>query len=128
MTDVRMIARWRAWHREQLDDALAGPHGDVVRPIIALLADLTPQKMLALIELLRAQDWRLVDANARFIILHEINSAVTQLRERKNRPPFDDTLPDEQPTLFLIARELLSCTSRKNPAGEIPATQRSRLP
>jgi hypothetical protein len=121
--DTSLLRCWRAWHREQLDQALAGPHGAVIRPIVELLGDLTPQKMPTLLDLLRAQDWRIVDADVRYELLHLINTAITKLRERENRPPIDDALPDESPTLFLLARDMLSGSKPGNPAGVITATR-----
>ena len=116
----KILRRWHHWHREQLSEALAGPHGAVVKQIVDFLRDLTPQKMLALLDFMHAQNWCGVDANTRFVVLHELNFAIANLREREGRPPFDDALPftDESPTVFEIARTLLSCTSRENPAGD----------
>jgi hypothetical protein len=116
MTDDRRMKLWQKWHREQLDQALAS-HGDIVQPIIEILRELTPAKMPALLALLRAQDWLVVDADVRFELLHSINIAITKLRERENRPSIDDALPGEQPTLFLLARDMLSGSKSENPAG-----------
>ena len=122
MNDV--LRHWRKWHREQLNEALAGPHGAVVKPIMDFLGQLTPEKMPALLKFMRAQDWRLVDADVRLVVLHELNAAITRLREREGKPPIDDALPGEAPTLFLIVRELLSCTAG-NPAGEFRHNRRT---
>ena len=121
------LRRWRAWHAEQLEAALAGPDGNVVCRITEILADLTPGRMPALLEIIRQTDWRLVRADARFVLLHEIDSAIIALRERQGRPPFDDALEGEEPTLFLLVRHMLSGDSRENPAGGIRQTRWSRV-
>jgi hypothetical protein len=36
------MAQWCKWHDEQLDAALASPHGAIVERIVDLLHDLTP--------------------------------------------------------------------------------------
>jgi hypothetical protein len=105
MSDV--LRRWRKWHREQLNQALAGPHGAVVKQIVDMLDDLAPRQMPALLAVLRAQDWRGVDVSTRFVILHEINTAIAELREREGKPSFGDSLPGEAPTLFETIREML---------------------
>jgi len=53
-----------------------------------------------------AQDWNAIDADTRLVALHEINAAITALRERAGLPPFSDPLPDEKSTAFLILREM----------------------
>ena len=113
-----MMAQWRAWHAEQLELALEGDSGVIVLRIIEIVHGLTPSKMPTLVRLIDEVDWRLVNADVRFVILHELNAAIAELCEREGRPPFDDALPfsDEKPTPFQIVRDMLSCTSRENPA------------
>jgi hypothetical protein len=73
--------------------------------------------MTKLLKFMRTVEWRLVDADTRFTLLHQINGGIISLREREGKLAFDDPLPGEQSTLFLIARTLLSGTSRETPAG-----------
>ena len=101
----RMMAQWRAWHAEQL--TLDGDDSAVVRRIMEIVRNLTPQKMPTLLDLMRAQDWRGVDADTKLTILHELNSAIAALRESEGRVPFDDSLPGEKSTLFETIREML---------------------
>src|SRR5271165_6738743 len=99
----RQMSAWRRWHAEQLHAALDGPHCTVVKQIIKLLGNLTPRNMPDLLKFMRMQDWHPIDADTRFILLHEINSAITELREREGKPSFDDALPGGRDTLFQIA-------------------------
>ena len=51
-------------------------------------------------------DWRCVDARVRFVLLHEINSAVCALREGCGLPPIDDPLPPKLNVFFTIKNQL----------------------
>jgi hypothetical protein len=46
-----------------------------------------------LIGFVNAIDWRVIDADTRTVVLHEVVTAVTKLRENQNLAPFDDPLP-----------------------------------
>jgi hypothetical protein len=114
--NARIMRRHDAWHKQQLDEVLAGPHGAAVARVMKFLNEnMHPQSAPALIALLHEHDWGQMDADVRFVVLHEINSAITRLRERENKLPFDDPLPPHAHTAFLIARTLLA--SRKIPPG-----------
>src|SRR5262249_32956329 len=66
---------WLRWHAEQLEQALAGIHGDVMRRLMAQLEDLRSAR--ALVDLIAGQDWAAVGADTRAVALHEINKAIT---------------------------------------------------
>jgi hypothetical protein len=61
-----------------------------------------------LVDFIAAEDWNAVDADTRFIALHEINNAITKLRERAGLVPIDDALPSEHPTAFQLIKSILS--------------------
>jgi hypothetical protein len=92
--DARLLRAWRRWHREELEQAIAGPHGDLVAQFVQILRGLTLQSAPMLLKFVRTQDWRSIDSATRLILLHEVNTAITALRERNNMVPFDDTLDD----------------------------------
>jgi hypothetical protein len=121
--DARLLRAWRQWHREQLEEVLAGPHGAAVAVITGFLDGMGPQSAPALIALLDQHDWSRVDHNVRYVLLHEINSKITALRERNGLASIDDALPHERTTGFLIIRELLGCRGKH--AGDIPAKQQT---
>jgi hypothetical protein len=77
-----LLRAWRKWHREQLQEAIAGPHGELLRELEAFIAALPPNPT-ALIEFVAAQDWRPLDADTRYLALRRINAAITALRESK---------------------------------------------
>jgi hypothetical protein len=109
--NARLMRWWRAWHREQLEDALAGLHGDVLGRLMAQLKDLrSARELVAFIE---AQNWSMVDAHTRLIALHEINEAIVRLRESQKLDPIDDALWHEPPRAFQVIRAIV--------ANEFPA-------
>jgi hypothetical protein len=87
-----LLRAWRRWHREQLDQALAGPHGPIVTHVMTFLETMTPASANALLELMRGHTWADVDANTKFVVLHEINDAITRMREKHGLAPIDDPI------------------------------------
>jgi hypothetical protein len=115
--NARLLRAWRRWHREQLEEVLAGPHGTAVAQVIGFLDGMGPQSAPALIALLREHDWQQIDHDVRYVLLHEINTAITKLRERRGLAPIDDALPHERTTGFLIIRELLGAHGNAHRSG-----------
>jgi hypothetical protein len=108
--DARLVHAWRAWHREQLHEALAGVHRDVMGRLMAQLKDLrAARELVAFIE---AQDWSVVDAGTRLVALHQINVAIMRLRERAGQEPIDDALWHEPQRAFQVIREIINPVSR----------------
>jgi hypothetical protein len=110
----RLARAWRKWHREQLEAALAGVHGAVLERLMRELKDL--QSARTLVDFISAQDWSVVDADTRLIALHQINKAITKLRERNSLDPISDPLPGQPESAFRIIRKLM--TSFPPQAGE----------
>jgi len=104
--DAYFLRAWKKFHAEQLTEALAGVHADVMQRLMAQLKDLrSARELVAFIE---AQDWSAVDADTRLIALHEINNAITQLRERLGQEPIDDALPHEPLRAFQLVRNIVN--------------------
>ena len=101
--DARLLKWWRAWHREQLEQALAGPHGAVLAGLFRMFKNLQHVQPAQLIGLARSIDWAGIDADTKLTVLHEFNAAITRLRERHNMEPIDDTVEDEPPFRTLKA-------------------------
>jgi hypothetical protein len=113
--DVHLLRAWRQWHREQLEEALAGLHGDVLAQLMAQLRDLRSAREL--VAFVAAQNWDAVDANTRLVALHEINRAITKLRVRNKLPPFDEGLPDEPPNAFQMIRKIIASSPHSGEAA-----------
>jgi hypothetical protein len=102
--DARLLRAWRKWHREQLEEALAGVRRDVLERLMEQLKDLRSAREL--VDFIAAQDWSAVDANTRFTALHEINNAITKLRQHENLTSIDDPLPGQPENAFWIVKRI----------------------
>jgi hypothetical protein len=104
--DAKMFRAWKAFHHEQLAEALTGLHRDVIARLMAHLKKLRSAREL--VEFIDAQDWSAVDASTRLVALHEINAAIIKLRESQRLPPIDDPLWHEPLNAFLRIRETMN--------------------
>jgi len=109
--DTHLLRAWKAFHREELEEALAGPHRSLLELLMAQLKNLDGSSGSALVHLIRSQNWSGVDARAKFVALHEINTAVCKLRERDGKPPIDDGLWGERANVFQTIRSIFEATS-----------------
>ena len=113
----RLTRMSRRYHAEQLEQALAGIHSDVMTRLMAQLEDLRSAR--ALVDFIAAQDWESVDVDVRMTALHQINAAITRLRERLgNGTPINDALPGQPLTAFQLIRAIINPTSFPQPAGK----------
>jgi hypothetical protein len=112
--DTRMLKAWRRWHREQLDEALAGPHGTIIAELVRILGALELRSSRALLEFARRTDWDAIPYDARLIALHEVNITITRLRERSGLPPFDDGIWGAPPNVFRAIKAIVTADSRHN--------------
>ena len=98
---------WRAWHREELEKALAGLHGPMLERLVYILKTLAPGSAQLLLAYIRGVDWSSVDYPTRLVALHEVNVAIIKLRERCGQDPFDDGLPGERDNVSRIIRKIV---------------------
>jgi hypothetical protein len=104
--DARLLRAWRKWHREELETALAGPHGAMIERLMFILNNLARKSAPLLIAYIRGIDWTTIDYPTRLVVLHEINVAITRLRERGGLSPFDDGMPGDRPNVFQTIRTI----------------------
>ena len=95
--NARLLRWWKAWHREQREAVLAGPHGAVLAELFRMVKNLQHVQPAQLIGFARSIDWAVIDTDTKLVTLHEFNAAITRLRERHNMEPIDDTVEDEPP-------------------------------
>jgi hypothetical protein len=119
--DARLLRAWHRWHREERERALAGPHGAMIERLVFILDSLSLQSASLLLAYVRGVEWWTVDYATRLIVLHEINTAITKLRERNGLSPFDDGFPGDRPNAFQIIRAILI------PADAAPPRSACRL-
>jgi hypothetical protein len=112
----KLTRAWRKWHREQLEVALDGMHGDVMHRLMDGLKELRSAREL--VDFIAARDWSRIDANTRLVALHEINRAITELREHMGLDPIDDALPGEPLRAFQLIKAIIDPRSFPQSAGE----------
>jgi hypothetical protein len=117
--DERMVRAWRNWHAEELAEALAGPHRQVLEPLMQLLKNLDLHSSNALVDFIRAHDWSAIDAQTKLVVLHEINAAITRLRTRNGMEPIADALPGERDHVFQAIRLMIIPPEGKPAAGRL---------
>jgi hypothetical protein len=121
---AHLLRAWKRWHADQLEETLNGPHGTAVAQVVAFLKHMQPGSASALIALLREHDWSQMDADVRLVVLHEINQAITRLRERAGLAPIDDPLPGQRLNAFLLIKEHLFPRKAESAAGrDFPANR-----
>jgi hypothetical protein len=114
-----LLRAWKRWHRDQLEAALIGVHGDVLVQLMIQLKNLREARTL--LNFIEAQDWTAIDAETRLIALHEINTAITRLRVRNDMEPFDDGFPGDRPNVFQTIRAIL-IPAKAAPPGAHPGS------
>ena len=117
--NARLLRWWKAWHREQREAVLAGPHGAVLAELFRMVKNLQHVQPAQLIGFARSIDWAVIDTDTKLVTLHEFNAAITRLRERHNMEPIDDTVEDEPPFRQLKA---ILCPPNGAPTGAKPGT------
>ena len=118
--DERLMAAYRDWNARELADTIAGPHGAVVSEIMSELARLNLQNGAALIATFEQIDWSTICARSKFVLLHELNNAVADLRGRHGLPVIDDPLPGQTLSVFLRIKSALFPHSPASAGSEIP--------
>jgi hypothetical protein len=117
--DARLLRWWKAWHREQRDEALTKyPNFAELFRMFANLQHVAPAQLVGYV---RTIDWVAIDYNTRLIVLHEANTAITRYREKcgHQEDPIDDALPGEPLRAFQLIRKIIT---------EFPAPRESRRP
>ena len=105
--DAKLIRAWRAWHKEQLDEACASAHGAIVSEVMTVLNNIEQCEPSTLLDLMRHTDWRTVGADVRLVLLHQTSEKVMSVRERAGLPPIDDGFDHEPDGLFRRVKQLL---------------------
>jgi hypothetical protein len=124
--DARLLRAWKAYHRERLDDALAGAHGAVVAELMILLDRLELNSAATLLGCIQRTDWSAVSHDVRFTVLHQINDAIARMRERNGMVPINDPLPGERDNAFRRFKRLLFPPSPADAGSSKPRTRQPR--
>jgi len=106
--DQRLLRWWRAFHREERDAVLAGPHARTLAELFRAFANIECVQPAQLVGFIGAIDWSGIDHQTRLVVLHELNTAITKFHEKRGLLPIDDRLPGASPNAFQIIREILA--------------------
>jgi hypothetical protein len=118
--DARLLRAWKNFHREELNAALAGPHGPMLERLVFILKTLAPGSASLLLAYIRGVDWQLVDYSTRLVALHQVNDAITRLRERAGLEPIDDGIPGERDNAYRCIKAILVPHRTVAPPGAQP--------
>jgi hypothetical protein len=103
--DARLLRWWKAWHREQRDEALVKyPNLAELFRVFRNLEHVQPVQVLGLAA---AVDWASIDYATRLTVLHELNTAITAFRVKRGLEPIDDNLPGQPDTPFRTIKAML---------------------
>ena len=105
--DARLLRAWKAFHREERETVLAGPHGSVLNELFRMIANLKHMQPAQLIGYVQSIDWTAIDYNTKLVVVQECNSAITALREKHGLTPIDDDLPGEPETPFRTIKAIV---------------------
>jgi hypothetical protein len=120
--DAQLARAWCKWHAEELAEARKGPHGAIVTELMAVLNQLTLRSAPVLLACFEHTDWNAVSHDVRLTILHELNVAITRLREQQGLSPFDDGVPGERDNVFRRIKDLMFAA----PPGAHPGLNRMK--
>jgi hypothetical protein len=110
--DARMLRAWKVWHREQLEEVLAGAHSSVLGELFRMFANLKHVQPAQLIGFVRSIDWSAIPYNIKLTVVHELNIAITAFRVKHGLPEIDDGLPGEPDTPFRTIRAIVLAPER----------------
>jgi hypothetical protein len=105
--DARLLRAWKAFHREERETALAGPHAAVLSELFRMFKNLAHVRPSQLIGFIRSVDWTAVDYETRMVVVHELDNAITKFREKQGKDPIDDNLPGEPDTPFRTIKAIV---------------------
>jgi hypothetical protein len=83
--DARLLRAWKKWHAEERAAVLAGPHGSVLAELFRMFENLRHVQPTQLIGFARAINWTAIYFDTRLVVVHELNTAITAIRESTAR-------------------------------------------
>jgi hypothetical protein len=106
----RLLRTHSRWRRRQIKEHLARPYWVEFRELAAFLRKMTINDADRLVDFVKRATWlKSGPYAARFCALMLVGDTIARLRIRNGLPPFDDSLPGEEPTAFEKIRDELDC-------------------
>jgi|SRR5262249_28035665 len=95
---ARLLRAWKKFHREEREAVLAGPYAVTLAELFRMFANIECVRPAQLVGFIGAINWSAIPYDARLVVLHELNSAITAFRTKRGLEPIDDGLPDQPDT------------------------------
>jgi hypothetical protein len=89
--DDILVRQWKEWRREEVTNAIAGPHGAQLANLIAELKVAPTWDAINVVELLAP--WQDADRDSQALVRRVVNAFVASKREEAGLPPWDDGVP-----------------------------------
>ena len=105
--DARLLRAWKKFHREEREAVLAGPHATTLGTLFQMFANIECVRPAQLVGFIGAIHWSAIDYQTRLTVLHELNTAITKVREKRGLEPIDDPLPRQPDSPFRIIKAIL---------------------
>jgi hypothetical protein len=123
--NARLLRAWKAFHRDEREAVLAGPHACTLTELFRMFANLQHMQPAQLIGLVRSIDWAAIDCDTRLVVLHELNIAITKFRVKQGAEPIDDTVDQDTPfrAIKAILFPLLGGRPSRRSSTSISSTQ-----
>ena len=106
--DARLLRWWRAWHREERDAVLSGPHARTLAELFRAFSAIDCIQPSQLVGFIGAIDWSAIDYQTRLTVLHEVNAMIAKFREKRGLEPINDPLPGQPDNAFRIIKNLFN--------------------
>jgi hypothetical protein len=106
--DARFLRAWKKFHREEREAVLAGPYGTTLTELFRMFANMKHVRPSQLVGYMHAIEWSKIDYPTRLTVLHEVNAAITKLREQQGLSPIDDALPGEPLRAYQVIRNIMN--------------------
>jgi len=101
------LQAWKKFHCDEREGVLAGPHGAVLDELLRMFANLKHVQPAQLIGFARSIDWSAIDYNTKLVVVHELNTVITAIREKHGLVPIDDPLPGQPESPFRTIRAIV---------------------
>jgi hypothetical protein len=119
--NARLLRAWKKFHRDEREEAFAGPHGATLAELFRMFKNLELMQPTQLIGYVQSIDWAAIDYTTKLVVVHEADSAITALREKHGLDPINDNLPGDPDTPFRTIKTIVLTASPHNegaPRGE----------
>ena len=99
-----LMRLWKRWRKEILTEALETKYGTALQKLVDFLKQLKFKEDVKLLPFIKSGPWLQAPKDIKFLVLTLISAQLVKLREQQELPPFDDPLPYQPLSPFLLIR------------------------